>query len=102
MAKKRENTTTDVPSEVLCNSVGIASSTSPSVDEGVGELGDADTCQLPHLRPSATNPNFSDDEDDIGAWIWKSSLMARIGSSATTSPLFPVKELKSESLHRTL
>ena len=87
-AKKRENTTTDVPSEVLCNSVGIASSTSPSVDEGVG--------------PSATNPNFSDDEDDIGAWIWKSSLMARIGSSATTSPLFPVKELKSESLHRTL
>jgi hypothetical protein len=32
--------------------------------------------QSPSLYPSATNPNFSD-EDEISAWIYKSSRLAR-------------------------
>ncbi len=37
----------------------------------------APACQLPSLRLSAVYPNFSDDEE-IGAWIWKSSFMIRL------------------------
>jgi hypothetical protein len=36
----------------------------------------AATCQSPSLHPSATNPNFSD-EDEISSWIYKSSRLAR-------------------------
>ena len=35
----------------------------------------------PCLRPSIMAPNFSDDDEEIiGAWIWRSSRMARLGS----------------------
>ena len=59
---------------------------------GGGEI-KLDTCNLqanvrcasyprsPCFRPSIMAPNFSDDElEIIGAWIWRSSSMARLGS----------------------
>ena len=55
--------------------------------------GDAATSRSPPLCPSATHPDFSDDEDKIGDWIKKSSLMARLGISATTSTLFHMPAL---------
>jgi len=39
----------------------------------------------PSLRHSIMAPNFSDDnEDTIGAWIWRSSCMAKLGSANKT------------------
>ena len=36
----------------------------------------------PSLRHSIMAPNFSDDDEDtIGAWIWRSSRMAKLGSA---------------------
>ena len=40
----------------------------------------------PSLNPSIMAPNFSDDDEDIiGAWIWKSSRMARLASVDNTN-----------------
>lgn len=39
----------------------------------------------PSLRHSIMAPNFSDDDEDtIGAWIWRSSRMAKLGSANKT------------------
>ena len=46
----------------------------------------ASSCRSPSLRPSITAPNFSeDDEDIIGAWTWRSSNTARLGSANNTN-----------------
>jgi len=41
----------------------------------------ASSPRSPCLRLSIMAPNFSDDDEEIiGAWIWRSSRMARLGS----------------------
>jgi hypothetical protein len=53
----------------------------------------AAACQSPSIHPSVTNPNLVD-EEEIGAWIYKSSCFARRKAATTGAIARGVGETK--------